>query len=140
MANTNNGTPVNFSFGSAAGITVTEQAGILLQSLELSNESNRTIVKDGNGDRTSSIHNDKIRKASLKWTPKGTSLADAIANSLVPYPGGFFTITACAARTDMASPTIKWEIISAKGGNTNDAAATMDIDLEYAPNIQAVAS
>ena len=51
MANTQNGTPVNFTFQSAAGITITEISGILLQNASYKKNSNRTLVKDGNGDR-----------------------------------------------------------------------------------------
>lgn len=141
MALTQNGTPVNFTFQSAAGITITEQAGILLQSASYKKNANRTLVKDGNGDRTSSLLNDKFNSATLEWVIKGTSLSDALTNTALLAPGSFVTITACATLPEIVSASNKWEVLSGnevKG--TNENAKTVTMEIEYAVNIQAVAS
>lgn len=135
-----NGTPINFSFQSAAGMTITEVAGILLQSASYKKNSNRTLVKDGNGDRTTSAHNDRFNSATIEWVVKGTGLADAITNTTLQQPGNFVTITACSTMPDIVSASNKWEVITGECKGTNDGAKMITLEIEYAANIQAVAS
>lgn len=140
MAATVNGTPVNFSFQSAAGITVTELTGVLLQNASYKKNSNRTLVKGGDGDRVTSIHNDRFNSATLKWVVSGTSLALAITNTTLQQPGNFVTITACASMPDLVSPTLKWEVITGEVSGANDGVKEISLDIEYAAGIQAVAA
>ena len=150
MAETQNGTAVNFSFASAAGITAagatddglvaTALAGIFLQSASEKKQSNRTMVKDGLGDRASSIHNDRVVAASLRWVVTGTSNANALVNSAISRPGNFIVITACASMPDLVHATFKWEIISAEIGGSNDGVKEITYEIEYAVGIQARAT
>lgn len=141
MANTQNGTAVNFTFQSAAGITITEITGILLQSASYKKNANRTLVKDGNGDRTSSLLNDKFNSATLEWVVEGSSLSAALTNTALRAPGAFITITACATLPEIVDATKQWEVLPGceiKG--TNENAKTVTMEIEYAVNIQAVAT
>lgn len=150
MAETQNGTPVNFSFASAAGVTLTGSAddgttftsiaGILLQRAEEKKQSNRTLVKSGLGDRVTSIHNDRVNAATLTWVVSGSSLAAAITNSTLSQPGNFIKITACASMPDLAHASNVWEIISCSMPATNDSVKEITYELEYAAGIQTRAS
>lgn len=147
-----NGTPVNFSFQSAAGITMTgdpgtndgtsatAMAGILLQSATERKQSNRMLVKDGSGDRVSSVHHDRFNSATLKWKVSGTSLAAALTNTTLSQPGNFIKITACATMPDLVSPTNVWEIVSCDITGANEEVKEITYELEYAAGIQARAS
>lgn len=135
-----NGTPVNFSFQSAAGITITELSGILLQRASYKKQSTRTLVKGGDGERVTSIHHDRVNSATLVWIPKGTSLADSLANTTLTAPGGFVTITACATLPDIVHATNKWEIISCEVSGDNESVKQITYEIEYAAGIQAVAT
>ena len=150
MAETQNGTAVNFSFASAAGITMaggtddglvaTSIAGILLHKGDEKKQSNRTMVKSGLGDRVTSVHNDRFNSASLTWVVSGSSLAAALTNSSISQPGNFVIITACASMPDLAHATNKWEIISGSLSGSNDGVKEITYELEYASGIQARAS
>lgn len=150
MAETQNGTPVNFSFASAAGITISisandgstfsSLAGILLQRADEKKQSNRTLVKSGLGDRVTSIHNDRFNAVSLTWVVSGSNLAAAITNSTLSQPGNFIKITACATMPDIVHASNLWEIISASLPKTNDGVAEITYELEYAAGIQARAT
>jgi hypothetical protein len=150
MAETINGTPVNFSFASAAGATLTGSAddgttfssiaGILMQRADEKKQSNRTLVKDGLGDRTTSIHNDRVNAASLTWVVSGSNLAAAITNSTLSRPGNFIRITACATMPDLAHATNLWEIISCNLTGSNDSVKEITYELEYSAGIQSRAS
>lgn len=150
MAETQNGTPVNFSFASAAGITITKSAddgstftslaGILLQNATEKKQSNRTLVKNGLGDRTTSVHNDRVNAATLKWVVSGTDLATALANSTLSQPGNFIKITACATMPDLVHASNLWEIISCDLGGSNDGVKEITYELEYSAGIQARAT
>lgn len=140
MAATVNGTPVNFSFQSAAGITITGISGILLQSASYKKQSNRTLVKNGEGDRTSSVHNDRYNSATLKWNVSGSDLAASLTNTTIQQPGNFIVITACATMPDIVHATNKWEIISCDVSGTNDSVKEITYEIEYCSNIQVVAS
>lgn len=135
-----NGTPVNFSFQSAAGITITELSGILLQRASYKKQSTRTLVKGGDGERVTSIHHDRFNSATLVYMPKGTSLSDALVNTTLTQPGGFVTITACATLPDIVSASNKWEIISCECSGENESPKQISYEIEYAAGIQAVAS
>lgn len=140
MAATVNGTPVNFSFASAAGITITEISGILLQSASHKENSNRTLVKSGEGDRVTSVHNDRYNSATLRWVVSGTNLAAAITNTTLQNPGNFVTITACATMPDIVSASNKWEVITGEVSGSNDGVKEISMEIEYCANIQAVAT
>jgi hypothetical protein len=140
MAATVNGTPVNFSFQSAAGITITEISGILLQNASYKKNSNRTMVKSGEGDRVTSVHNDRFNSATLRWVVSGTNLAGAITNTTLTQPGNFVTITACATMPDIVHASNKWEVITGEVTGSNDGVKEISMEIEYAAGIQAVAS
>ena len=139
MPATINGTPVNFSFQSAAGITITGIAGILLQSASYKKNSNRTLVKAGEGDRVSSIHNDRFLSATLKWKVSGTSLALALANCVHPTPGAFFVITACVTMPELVGAG-NWEVISGEVSGSNEDVKEISLEIENATGIQAIAN
>jgi len=140
MPNTVNGTPVNFTFQSAAGITITEISGILLQSASYKPNTKRVLVMDGNGNRVTSAHSDFFTAATLKWKVKGTTLADAITNTTLVAMGSFVTITACATMPQIVSASNKWEVISGEVSGSNEDVKEISLEIEYAAGIQAVAT
>lgn len=150
MAETQNGVPVNFSFATAAGVTLTGSAddgttfssiaGVLLQRASEKKQSNRTLVKDGTGDRATSIHNDRVIAASLTWVVSGSNLAAAITNSTLSRPGNFIRITALATMPDLPHATNLWEIISCDLPASNDGVKEITYELEYSAAIQSRAT
>lgn len=150
MAETVNGTAVNFAFASANGITITGSAndgttfssiaGVLLQNATEKKQSNRTMVKDGLGDRVTSIHNDRFTSATLRWVVSGTSASNALTNSTLSQPGNFIKITACATMPDLVHASEVWEIISCDFGGSNDGVKEITYELEKAAGIQARAT
>ena len=150
MAATINGTPVNFSFLSPTGITlaggtddglvVAGLVGVLLQSASYKKNSNRTLVKGGDGDRVSSIHNDRFNSATLKWKVSGATLAAAITNTKMSQPGNFIVITACDSLPDIVHATNRWEVISGEVSGSNEDVKEISLEIEYAAGIQARAA
>jgi hypothetical protein len=141
-----NGTPVNFTFNSAAGVTLSGSAddgltfanlnGILLQSADYKKNSNRVLVKDGNGNRVTSAHSDYFNSATLKWKVSGTNLAGAITNTTLSRPGNFVKITACDTMPDLVSASNKWEVVGGSVTGTNEDVKEITLELEYAAGIQ----
>jgi len=134
-----NGTPVNFTFQSVTGITVTEIAGILLQSANYKKQTKRTLVMDGNGNRCTSAHTDPIVPVTLKWKVSGTGLANAITNTTLQAPGNFVTITACPSMPELVSAN-KYEVLTGELSGTNEDVKEISMDIEQAPNITGPAS
>lgn len=134
-----NGSPVVFGFGAGAGITITGLNGILLQSKEHSLEAERSLVRDGAGNRVTSTHYDQIDKATLRYKVSGSSLSDALVNTAIQAPGTILAITACAK--DAAMVGTNWEVQSgARLSQSNTGEAEMEIPLEKASGITAAAS
>lgn len=129
-----NGTPVNFTFQSVTGITITEIAGIILQSANYKKQTKRVLVMDGNGNRTTSAHTDPITTTQLKWKVSGTGLANAITNTTLQAPGNFITITGCPTMPELVSAN-KWEVLSGEVSGTNEDVKEISLDVEQAPNI-----
>lgn len=132
-----NGTPVVFAFTTAAGITITNLPGILLQSKDHAKEAERELTRDGTGSRVQSTHYDFRDTASIRYKVSGTSLADAKVNTAIVAPGTLLVITACA--DDPAMVATNWEVQS--GGKlmqTNTSHAEMEVPLEKSAGITAV--
>jgi hypothetical protein len=133
------GTPVNFSFQSVAGIVIAGVSGILLQSANLKKPTKRVLVMDGNGNRTTSVHSDPIQTLTIKYKVGGIGLAAAIVNTTIPANGTLLTITSFPTMPDVAGGQIM-EVINAELTGSNEDVKEITIDLEYAPNIQAAAA
>ena len=131
-----NGTPVNFTFQSAAGITITEIQGILLQNASYKTPTKRVLVMDGNGNRTTSAHTDPIKTSTLKWKVSGSGLGNAITNTTLQANGNFVNITACDSMPEMVA---RFEVIGGEVTGSNEDVKEISLEIEYAPNIQAVA-
>ena len=129
-----NGTPVVFSLGSAAGVTNTGLSGNLTQSISLEKQTKRTIVNDGNGNRTTSVHSDPIKVVSLEYKVGGTGIANAILNTTLVAPGTFITITAAPNMPELVSSN-GWEVLKPRLKEGNEEVATITMDIEQAPNI-----
>ena len=134
-----NGTPVNFTFQSAAGIVITGISGILLQSASYSPKTKRSLVMDGNGNRTTSAHTDPIVPVKLKWKVSGTGLANAISNTTLLSPGAFVTITGCPTMPELVTAS-NYEVIDAELSGTNEDVKEISLDIEMAPLIQTTAA
>ena len=134
-----NGTPVNFTFQSAAGIVIPLISGILLQSASYSQKTKRSLVMDGNGSRTTSLHADQIVSAKLKWKVSGTSLANAISNTTLLSPGAFVTITGCPTMPELVTAS-NYEVIDTELSGTNEDVKEISMDIELAAGIQSVAA
>jgi len=134
-----NGLPVNFTFQDVNGITITEIAGIILQSANYKKPTKRVLVMDGNGNRTASCHTDQITKTTLKWKVSGATLADAITNTSLTAPGNFVTITACPSMPELVSAN-KYEVVDGEVSGTNEDVKEISLDIEMAPLIQGVAA
>lgn len=134
-----NGTPVNFTFQSATGITITEISGVLLQNASYKKPAKRALVMDGNGARTTSAWSDPITTSTLKWKVSGTGLANAITNTFLKAPGNFITITACPTMTELVSAN-KWEVTGGEVTGTNEDVKEITLEIEQAPNITGAAA
>jgi hypothetical protein len=134
-----NGTPVNFTFQSTTGITITEIAGVVLQDADYKKPTTRQLVKDGNGSRIASGHTDPITKLTLKYVIKGASLADALANTVLTANGSFVTITACPSMPELVGAS-KWEVVDGSLRGTNEGFKEVTLDIENAAGIQALAT
>ena len=134
-----NGTPVNFSFQSAAGIVITGLSGILLQSANLKKPTKRTLAMDGNGNRTTSVHSDPIQSLTLKWKVSGTGLANAITNTTLQANGNLVQITSFPTMPDVNAGHF-FEVINGEITGTNEDVKEISLDLEDAPNIQSAAA
>lgn len=128
---TQNGTAVNFAFGSAAGVTITGFSGILLQNAEHGKESDLASVRDGDGTTVTDVFYDFRDLAQLVWTFSGSTIAAArTATTLASLvPGTIVIITACAARPDLVQTN--WVVTEAgpktTGGNTDAAQITLPL-------------
>ena len=129
-----NGTPVNFTFQSTAGIVITEIPGVILQNAEYKKPTKRVLVMDGNGNRITSAHTDQIQTVTLKWKVGGTGLANAITNTVLQQPGNFITITGCPSLPELVSAN-KYEVISGTVSGTNEDVKEISLEIEQAPNI-----
>jgi len=130
------GTPVNFAFGSGAGIgTVSTPsatlAGMLVQSMEHGAESELASVRDGDGVTVTDVYYDPRFTAQLVWKVSGSSLAGALANTSLTniIPGTIITIAACVSRPDLVQTN--WIVTEGgpkvSGGNTDIAEITMPL-------------
>ena len=133
------GTPVNFTFQSTSGITIAEIAGVILQNASYKKPTKRVLVNNGNGDRTSSCHTDKIVKTTLKWKISGATLADAIVNTTLQENGAFVTITACPTMPELVTAA-KYEVVDGELTGSNEDVKEISMELENAPLIQSVAA
>ena len=129
-----NGTPVNFTFQSVAGIVITEISGILLQSASYKKPAKRTLVMDGNGARTTSAWSDPTKTSTLKWKVSGTGLANSITNTTLQAPGNFITITGCPTMPELVSAN-KYEVIGGEVSGTNEDVKEITLEIEQAANI-----
>lgn len=129
-----NGTPVNFTFQSVTGITITEIPGMLLQNASYKKVTKRTLVMDGNGNRTTSAHTDPIIPATLKWKVSGSGLANAITNTVLQQPGNFVTITGCPSLPELVSAN-RFEVLTGECTGSNEDVKEISMDIEQAPNI-----
>ncbi len=131
-----NGTPVNFTFQSVAGITIAGINGVLLQNASYKTPTKRVLVMDGNGNRTTSAHTDPIKTATLKWKVSGTGLANAITNTMLQANGNFVQITACDSMPELVAT---FEVIGGEVTGSNEDVKEISLEIEYAPNIQSLA-
>ncbi len=129
-----NGTPVNFTFGSTP-ITLTNVTGALFQGIDFKKSSNRVLVKDQNGGRVTSAHADQIQAATVKWVVTGTSMAAALANTVLNAPGSYVVFTSCAAIPEIVTAN-KWEVISSSLPATNESVMEITLELELSTGIQ----
>lgn len=129
-----NGTPVNFTFQSVAGIVITEISGIILQNASYKKPAKRTLVMDGNGSRTTSAWADPLKTSTLKWKVSGTGLANAITNTTLQQPGNFITITGCPSMPELVSAN-KYEVTGGEVTGTNEDVKEISLEIEQAPNI-----
>ena len=135
-----NGTAVNFGFTGTNGITITGISGTLLQSADVSAESERTEVANGTGDHVTHAFFDPHFKATLEWTVTGTSLSNAVVNTALAslLPGAFIVISACASNPDLVATG---EVQSgATTKKTNKDSARLSVSIEKRTNITAVAT
>lgn len=129
-----NGTPVNFTFQSVTGIVITGISGILLQNASYKKPTKRTLVMDGNGNRTSSNHSDPIVATTLKWKISGTGLSNAITNTTLQANGNLVTITDCPSMPELVSAN-PYEVVNGELSGSNEDVKEISLDLENAPLI-----
>lgn len=129
-----NGTPVNFTFQSVTGITITEIPGTLLQSANYKKVTTRKLVMDGNGNRTTSGHIDPILPVELKWIISGSGFANAITNTVLQQPGNFVTITGCPSMPELISAN-RYEVLTGELSGTMDGFKEVSMTMEQAANI-----
>jgi len=136
-----NGTPVNFGFTGTNGIAIASVSGTLLQSADVSAEADKEEVRNAVGDIVNRNWHDQHTKASLEWAITGTSIALAVAATVLAglTPGVIINITACASMTDLVGSN--WEVMNGaaiKGSNVTSKRFT--VPLERRPGITGPAS
>lgn len=145
MAAAQKGTPVNFAFGSAAGITTTSPSitGWLLQGANHGLESDLATFRDADGDVVNETFYDQRGTAELRFlVTDATNIAGArTATTLDNFvPGTVVNIATCAARPDLVESN--WFVTEAgprvEGENTT--AAMIVLPLRRRAGITAVAS
>ncbi len=136
---TQNGTPVVFSLGSTAGITMTGISGNLTQSVSFDKNTKRSLVMDGNGNRCTSVHTDPVKNVSIEWKVGGTGLANAVLQTYLKELGSFVVITAAPNMPEIVSAN-GYEVLKSGIKEGNEEVATIKIDIEQAPNITGPAS
>ncbi len=133
-----NGTAVVFAFDLAAGITITNLNGVLLQSKDHAKEAERDITRDATGSRVQSTHYDFRDTAVLRYKVSGTGIANAIVNTALQTLGTLLAVTACGS--DPAMIAANWEVVGSKLTQTNTSAAEIELTIEKAAGITAVTS
>lgn len=127
------GTPVIFSFTTAAGVTITGLTGWLAQTIDMELTGDEYMVKDGRGKDVTEIMENFKTKSTLNFQMSGTDRATAITNAALPALNTFIAITTCAEFPELVSNY--WMVKAAKrsGGNTKTMEADLTISLN--PNI-----
>jgi hypothetical protein len=135
-----NGTPINFGFTGAGGITCASLPGILLQSIEHSKEADCEVVRSGVGDEVAHGWHNQHDQAQLEYiVTDATNIANAITNTALQTPGTIINISACASVPSLVGST--WEVQSGtkiSGSNVN--AKRITVPLKKFAGITAAAS
>lgn len=127
------GVAVNFSFASAAAVTVGSPSmpGMLMQNLEHQRKSEMARIRDGTGTSANITYYDFEEEATLvfKVTAAGIAAAQAATTSAAFGPGTIVNITACASRPDLVQSNwvVKEEGPRVRG--TNVEAAEYEVPL-----------
>lgn len=127
------GTPVIFSFTTAAGVTITGLTGWLAQSIDMELTADAYKVKDGRGKTVTEIMEDFMTKSTLNFQMSGTDRATAITNAALPALNTFVVITACAEFPELVSAY--WIVDAAKKKSGNTTTMDADLTIHLNPNI-----
>ncbi len=138
MSNIYNGTAVNFGITGLTFAYSSLTGFFLPQDLDFSMERDLDAVRDGTGAIVQKTWYNPFQKATLSFVVKGTGLAAAINNTVVPDKGVFVNISASTDFTQMVEST--WEVVGAKLKASNTKAKMITLDLEYNANITAASS
>jgi hypothetical protein len=135
-----NGTPVNIAFqGTVGGLTIPSLPAVfILQKADETGGAENYRVKDNVGAVIVSAWMDAHFKASLEFLITGTTIATAMANTILTglTPGTLLNISACASMPDLQKMT--WEIMdSPKISKSNTDAAMFSLNIEYRAGIVA---
>ena len=123
------GTPVVFSYTTAAGVTITGFTGYLLQSATLKNEADEYKVKSGQGKTVTRIVEDPVKRMDLSFEISGVDRATAITNAALPALNTFAPITACAELPEVVSNFWIVESVDKPTSNTGTMKVNMTLGL-----------
>ena len=104
----------------------------LAQSAKVTLDSNVGDVVDRTGQTVGKVFYNRKKTVSLTVIPAGTTvaLAQAAAVAWMPLPGTAVTVTEAAPTIFGGVQSGKFNCISSTANQTNDGAATVDIELE----------
>lgn len=127
------GTPVVFSYTTAAGATITGFTGWLMQSAKLKNDADEYKVKSGQGVTVTRIIEDSVKRMDLSFEISGVDRATAITNSALPALNTFAPITACAEIPEAVSAY--WIVESVDKDTSNTGTIKVNMTLALYPSI-----
>ncbi len=123
------GSPVVFSFGTAAGVSATQFTGkILIQSLDHSPTADEEQTRDGTGKLVARNFYNPGDKLGLEYIVTDTTLSAAKGYSC-PTPGVFINITQCDDVSGVSKAN--WVVVSEpKQALSNTGAKRVTLQLE----------
>lgn len=135
------GLPINFGFATTSGgmTSATLSGKFILQSADVSLESDEEQVRDAVGALAVRNFYNGSKKATIEYVVTGTTAANAQANSVPPAVGSFVVISACASMPDLVSSY--WVVATGpKVALSNTTSCKITLNLELHAGITAAAT
>jgi hypothetical protein len=138
-ANIYNGVAMVFGNQDVAIGTIASQIGTLsLQNWDYAVGGDTDEVRDPAGNMQTMTHYNPNQRATFRYFVKGSGLANALTQVLVPTKGTIATITSTALAS-LGLAATNWQVMASKANATNTKNIEVTLDLAAYPNITAAA-